>query len=48
MNSLGFSVHLIKFINVPSSQMGAIKFYNLKFGQILCVDKTCFLRPGHI
>ena len=23
-------------------------FKNSKFGQILRVDKTCFLRPGHI
>ena len=25
-----------------------IEFKHSKFGQILCVDKTCFLRPGHI
>ena len=25
-----------------------IKFKHSKFGQILRVDKTCFLRPGHI
>ena len=35
-------------INIPSSQQELSSFKYSKFGQILCVDKTCFLRPGHI
>ena len=31
-----------------SSQFELFNFKNSKFGQISHVDKTCFLRPGHI
>ena len=50
MNSLGFSVLISDkiCINTLSSQQELLNFKNSKFAQILRVDKTCFLRPGHI
>ena len=35
-------------INILSSQQELSSYKYSKFGQILRVDKTCFLRPGHI
>ena len=35
-------------INILCLEEKLFNFKNLKFAQILHVDKTCFLRPGHI
>ena len=54
-NSVNFNKQLRNFctydeicINLLSSQQELSSFKYSKFGQILRVDKTCFLRPGHI
>ena len=54
-NSVSFNEQLRIFctcvkicIIMQSSQAKLFNFKNSKFGQILRVDKTCFLRPGHI
>ena len=48
MNSLGISVHMVKFVLIYCLHKRSYQVLNTQFGQILHVDKTCFLRPGHI
>ena len=55
LNSVNFNEQLRIFctydkiyINILCLELKLFNFKNSKFAQILHVDKTCFLRPGHI
>ena len=55
LNSVNFNKQLRIFctcdkiyINILCLEQKLFNFKNSKFAQILHVDKTCFLRPGHI
>ena len=54
LNSVNFNEQLRIFctcdkmyINILCLELKLFNFKNSKFAQILHVDKTCFLRPGH-
>ena len=49
LNSLGFCVYMLKFVlKCYVATMRLLHFKDQNLGQILRVDNTYFLRPGHI
>ena len=50
MNSLGFCAYITKFVLIcyVAKMRYCILIKDQKLGQILRVDKTCFLRLSHI